>query len=66
MSHKSLDCVEMKRKGAEKIVVALQGKTHGEQVEYWRSRNQEMNRWLLKRGENAAQNSLGAASRGNQ
>ncbi len=54
MSVKSFDCVEMKRKGAQKIVDALRGKTREEQVEYWRLRNAEMQRWLLRRDEKAA------------
>jgi len=44
----------MKRKGAQKIVDALRGKTREEQVEYWRLRNAEMQRWLLRRDEKAA------------
>ena len=58
MSIKPFDCVEMKRKGAQKITEALKGKTQEEQVAYWRRRNEEMGRWLAQRAEKAAQKAI--------
>jgi len=49
MKKKAFDCVEMKRKGAQKVYEALKGKTRDEQVEYWRGRNEETRRWLRRR-----------------
>ena len=58
---KVFDCVEMKRKGSQKVYEALKGKTRDEQVEYWRGRNREMRRWL--RGTNKAAGATRAATR---
>ena len=53
MKKKAFDCVEMKRKGSQKVYEALKGKTRDEQVEYWRGRNEEMRRWLRARNKAA-------------
>ena len=52
MKAKDSDCVEMKRKGAQKVYVAAKGLTIEEEVEYWRRRTEEARRWLA--GESAA------------
>jgi hypothetical protein len=52
MKTKDFDCVEMKRKGAERVHAATKGMTVEEEVEYWRSRTEEARRWLA--GESAA------------
>lgn len=54
MKKKTFDCVEMKRKAAQKVYEALHGKTRDEQVAYWRGRNEEMRLWLERRKQNAA------------
>ena len=59
METKDFDCVEMKRKGAQKVYEATKGMTVEEEVEYWRRRTEEARRWL--RGESAAESR--AASR---
>ncbi len=38
---KTLDCVEMKRRGAEALRQRLAGKTPQEEAEYWRRRSEE-------------------------
>ncbi len=43
---KKFDCVEMKRRGAEKVCEAIQGMTLDEEVAYWRKRTKEARRWL--------------------
>lgn len=43
---KRFDCVEMKRKGAQKIYEALRGKSRDEQIAYWRERDLEMREWM--------------------
>ncbi len=43
---KTFDCVEMKRKGSRKVYEALKAKTREQQMEYWRGRNEELQRWL--------------------
>ena len=43
---KKFDCVEMKRRGAEKVCQAIQGMTLDEEVAYWRKRTKEARRWL--------------------
>ena len=53
METKDFDCVEMKRKGAQKVYEATKGMTVEEEVEYWRRRTEEARRWLG--GESAAQ-----------
>ena len=53
MKKKPFDCVEMKRKGSQKVYEALKGKTRDEQVEYWRGRNEETRRWLADRDKDA-------------
>ena len=49
MKSKVFDCVEMKRRGSEKVYEALKGRSRDEQIEYWRERNQEMRQWLESR-----------------
>ena len=46
METKDFDCVEMKRKGAQKVYEATKGMTVEEEVEYWRRRTEEARRWL--------------------
>jgi len=43
---KKFDCVEMKRRGAQKVCEAIQGMTLDEEVAYWRKRTKEARRWL--------------------
>ena len=61
MKTKDFDCVEMKRKGAQKVYAATKGMTVEEEVEYWRKRTEEARRWLA--GEPAAKSSEGTADR---
>ena len=46
MKTRTFDCVEMKRKGAERIYEELKGKTVEEQVEYWRRGTEELKTWI--------------------
>ena len=46
METKDFDCVEMKRRGAQKVYEATKGMTVEEEVEYWRRRTEEARRWL--------------------
>jgi hypothetical protein len=39
---KSFDCVEMKRKGAERVQARLAGLTREEQLRYWEERGREL------------------------
>ena len=39
---KSFDCVDMKRKGAEKVQAKLAGMSREQQLEYWRVRTEEL------------------------
>jgi hypothetical protein len=39
---KSFDCVEMKHKGAAKVQARLAGMSRDEQLEYWRTRTEEL------------------------
>ena len=48
MKTKDFDCVEMKRKGAQKVYEATKGMTVEEEVEYWRRRTAEARRWLAE------------------
>ena len=48
MKTKNFDCVEMKRKGAQKVYAATKGMTVEEEVEYWRKRTEEARRWLAR------------------
>ena len=41
MKTKTFDCVEMKRRGAERIYEQLKGKSMEEQVAFWREKNRE-------------------------
>ena len=45
---KKFDCVEMKRKGAQKVYKATQGMTVNEEVAYWRQRTREARRWIAE------------------
>ena len=49
MKTKTFDCVEMKRKGAERIYNELKGKTIEEEVKYWKERTEEMRKLIKKR-----------------
>jgi len=60
---KTFDCVEMKRKGSQKIYEALKGRTRDEQVAYWRERNEETRKWLEERRRSMRQ-SPSAATKG--
>jgi hypothetical protein len=44
MKNKSFDCVEMKRRGAERLRERLAGMTLEEEIEYWRQRSEEFQR----------------------
>ncbi len=46
MTSKTFDCVDMKRKGQERIYQALKDKSVEEQTEYWRQRSADMRKWL--------------------
>ena len=46
MRTKRFDCVEMKRKGAQKVYAATKDMTVEEEVEYWRKRTKEAGHWL--------------------
>jgi hypothetical protein len=48
MANKTLDCVEMKRKGSQKVYEAIKGMTREEELAYWRVRDAEMRKWLEK------------------
>ncbi|MDO8682564.1 MAG: hypothetical protein Q7N50_03685 [Armatimonadota bacterium] len=39
---KSFDCVDMKRRGAEKVQAKLTGMSCEQQLEYWRARTDEL------------------------
>lgn len=39
---KSLDCVDMKHRGAAKVQAKLAGMSREEQLEYWRVRTEEL------------------------
>ena len=53
---KTFDCVEMKRKGAERIYQELKDKTIEEQVEYWRRGTEELKRWIEEERKKRSQN----------
>jgi len=42
MRTKAFDCVEMKRRGAEKVQKQLEGKTFEEKLAYWKKGTQEL------------------------
>lgn len=48
LKKKKFDCVEMKRKGAERIYQITKDMTVEEKVEYWRKRTEEMNARIKK------------------
>ena len=49
MKTRKFDCVEMKRKGAQKVYEATKDMTLEEEVEYWRKRTEAARRWLGKK-----------------
>ncbi len=49
MKIKTFDCVEMKRRGAEKIYEKTQGMTAEEELNYWRQRTEELNQLQKQR-----------------
>ena len=61
MKTRDFDCVEMKRKGAQKVYAATKKMTVEEEVEYWRRRTEEARRWIA--GQTAAKSSDGTAGR---
>lgn len=42
MKTKTFDCVEMKRRGAEKVQKQLEGKTFEEKLAYWKKGTKEL------------------------
>jgi hypothetical protein len=42
MKTKSFDCVEMKHRGAERVMKRLKGKTLEEQLKYWQRGTDEL------------------------
>ena len=44
MKKKTFDCVEMKRRGADRVRKRLEGKTLKEQLEYWQKGTRELRR----------------------
>ncbi len=44
MRTKTFDCVEMKRRGAQKVMKNLKGKSKQEQLDYWRKGTAELRR----------------------
>ena len=49
MKTKTFDCVQMKRRGAERITKNLEGKTFEEKLKYWQSGTEKLRK--LKKGE---------------
>jgi hypothetical protein len=49
MAEKIPDCVEMKRKGAQRVYDATKGLTLPQEVEFWRQRTEELRREIQKR-----------------
>lgn len=50
---KTFDCVEMKRRGAARIHRETKGMSLEQQIEYWRQRTEQFQKWragLSKRG----------------
>jgi len=46
---RKFDCLEMKRKGAERIYSELKDKTVEEQIEYWRKGTEELKKRIEER-----------------
>jgi hypothetical protein len=42
MKNRIFDCVEMKRRGAERVVVETAGMTPEQELEYWRTATEEL------------------------
>ena len=41
-TNKAFDCVEMKRRGAQRVQAKLEGMSREQQLEYWRQRTEEL------------------------
>jgi exonuclease VII small subunit len=48
MKTKTFDCVRMKRKGAERVLKQLEGKSLQEQLEYWQKGTEDLKRLQRK------------------
>ena len=46
MRTKTFDCVEMKRRGGEKIYEELKDKSIEEQIAYWQQKNEEFRQFI--------------------
>ena len=44
MANKSFDCVEMKRRGAERVLAETEGMTPEQELEYWRKATEAFER----------------------
>jgi hypothetical protein len=42
MANKVFDCVEMKRRGAERVLAETAGMTPGQELEYWRAETEKL------------------------
>ena len=56
MKTKAFDCVEMKRRGAERIMAETRGMTFEEEVAYWRKRSEEFHAFRVRCLEQEARN----------
>jgi hypothetical protein len=63
MKSKTIDCVEMKRRGALRVHEQLKGMTVDQQIEYWRRRSEEFRRELERLRARAG---IAPATHGNQ
>ena len=48
MRKKTFDCVEMKHRGAERVMKRLEGKTLEEQLKYWQRGTEELRKLQKK------------------
>lgn len=48
MKTKAFDCVEMKRKGAQKVYEATRDMSAEEEAAYWQERTEAARRWLAE------------------
>lgn len=48
MKTKSFDCVRMKRRGAERVMKQLEGKSLQEQLEYWQKGTEDLKKHQQK------------------
>lgn len=46
---KDFDCVEMKRRGAQRVYETIKDMTREEEIEYWRRRTAEMRKKVAQR-----------------